>query len=108
MHDHPTLLFTFFFSRPATAAALPTEFTGFWIVAEETQNECKKQDWKAEGKKRSSHQHNGQSICKVGNRLHNKMGQNVTRVVGRTNVRRQLELQRRRKHIVQQRNLVRS
>ena len=44
-----TLLFTFFFSRPTTAATLPKEFTGVWIVAAETDNECKKQDWKAAG-----------------------------------------------------------
>jgi len=32
--------------KPTTAATLPKEFTGVWIVAAETDNECKKQDWK--------------------------------------------------------------
>jgi hypothetical protein len=32
--------------KPTTAATLPKEFTGVWIAAAETDNECKKQDWK--------------------------------------------------------------
>jgi hypothetical protein len=31
---------------PTTAATLPKEFTGVWIAAAETDNECKKEDWK--------------------------------------------------------------
>jgi len=30
----------------AAAATLPKEFTGVWIAADDTQNECKRQDWK--------------------------------------------------------------
>jgi hypothetical protein len=32
--------------KPTTAAMLPKEFTGVWIATAETDNECKKQDWK--------------------------------------------------------------
>jgi hypothetical protein len=96
--------------KPTTAATLPKEFTGVWIAAAETDNECKKQDWKGvAGENDRLINITAKAIEEFESGCTIKIGQNVTRLAtGGTNVRGQLELQRRRNDMAQQPNLARS